>query len=57
VTMVTWSTRNGGGSATGPFSSFSAGPIHLAPGVNQITVRAQDAGGNASWRILVVTRR
>jgi hypothetical protein len=57
VSMVTWSSRHAGGSATTPFSSFSAGPIPLAAGVNQITVRAQDAAGNASWRIVMVTRR
>ncbi len=57
VTAVLWETRTSSGAATGPVTGFSAGPIPLVPGINQITIRARDAAGNAGWRTLTVTRR
>lgn len=57
VTTVTWETRSASGNASAPYSSFSAGPVALSLGVNQITVRARDAAGNAGWRVITVTRK
>ncbi len=57
VSAVTWETRTASGHAAAPYSSFSAGPVPLSVGVNQITVRARDEAGNASWRVVTVTRR
>ncbi|MBI4893872.1 MAG: matrixin family metalloprotease [Acidobacteria bacterium] len=57
VTAVVWETRTASGTATGPAAGFTAGPIPLAQGINQITVRAKDAAGNSSWRTVTVTRR
>lgn len=57
VTAVTWETRTASGNATVPYSNFIAGPVPLALGVNQITVRARDQAGNSAWRAVTVTRR
>jgi len=57
VTGITWSTRTASGSAAPPYSGFTAGPIPLSPGLNQITIQARDAAGNVSWRSITVNRR
>jgi hypothetical protein len=54
VTSVKWSTSTGSGTAVG-ISAWSA-TIPLLMGTNSITVRANDAAGNSSWRSLTVVR-
>lgn len=57
VTSVIWFTSNGaGGNATGT-TNWSTPPIPLILGDNTITIRAFDAAGNMSWRVVLVSRR
>ena len=56
VTVVTWSSSNGGsGPATGT-NNWTTPAIPLYVGATTITIRASDAAGNTSWRSLTVTR-
>lgn len=57
VAAVTWETRSASGNASAPYSSFSAGPVPLSAGVNQIIIRARDQAGNTASRVVMVTRR
>lgn len=57
VAAVTWETRSAAGQASTPYSSFTAGPVPLFAGVNQIVLRASDQAGNTTSRIVIVTRR
>lgn len=57
VTSIDWLTSFGGsGRATGT-ASWTTAPIPLYVGFNAIVVRAFDAAGNMSWRVVQVTRR
>jgi hypothetical protein len=56
VTDVTWTNNRGGsGRATGT-TSWTIANVLLQPGVNLITVVAQDAGGNRTSASVTVTR-
>lgn len=54
---VTWSTNAGGAGKAEGGAPFTAGPIPLIRGVNQIRITATDPSGNSTWRMLSVTRR
>jgi hypothetical protein len=56
VTVVRWETAVAGGVAQGT-TNWSAGPIPLLVGMNNIVLRAYDAAGNSSWRSVSVTRQ
>ena len=64
VTAITWSSdRGGSGNASittnmanvGGTSTWSVSSVALQPGVNNITVKAFDAAGNQTSRLLAVT--
>ncbi|MGC8761360.1 MAG: matrixin family metalloprotease [Bryobacteraceae bacterium] len=56
VREITWRTRQTAGTATGPFSGFTCGPIPLVKGFNPVVITAVDAAGNATTRTLSITR-
>ncbi len=55
VTAVTWATNTGSSGTASGTTSWSAS-IPLLVGSNTITIRAQDAAGNISWRTAVAVR-
>lgn len=55
VTHVAWSNSRGGGGDAAGTTSWTAPGIALAPGVNVITVSAQDRSGNTGTAVLTVT--
>lgn len=56
VREITWTAKSGSGTAQGPASAFTAGPIPLVRGFNSITITAVDTAGNATKRNLGITR-
>jgi len=56
VSKVTWQGGGATGTATGT-TNWTAGPIPLFVGDNNILVRAYDIAGNMSWKSLLVIRR
>jgi fibronectin type III domain protein/Big-like domain-containing protein len=56
VTQVTWENSGGGSSTATGTTSWTASGIVLQLGANVLTVRAQDAVGNAATTVLTVTR-
>jgi hypothetical protein len=57
VTAVRWTNNFGqGGDATGT-TNWQIANVPLLVGTNKITVRAFDAAGNSSWRLVTVVRR
>lgn len=55
VSDVTWSNNRGGGGACAGTTSWNAGYVTLAPGINVITVTAHDGFGNVGTTTLTVT--
>ncbi|HTC31724.1 MAG TPA: matrixin family metalloprotease [Bryobacteraceae bacterium] len=56
VSQVTWASSTGGSGTANGTSTWSTGPIPLYVGMTTITIYANDAAGNQSWRSLTVTR-
>jgi Matrixin len=56
VAQVTWGTSTGESGTANGTTSWSTGPIPLYVGMTTITIYANDATGNRSWRSLTVTR-
>ncbi len=56
VSRVTWAASTGGSGTANGTTSWSTGPIPLYVGMTTITIYANDAAGNQSWRSLTVTR-
>jgi hypothetical protein len=54
--VVTWSSNTGASGAAHGAAPFSAGPIALMKGLNQIRITATGSGGS-TWRTVSVTRR
>jgi hypothetical protein len=55
VVRVSWENNRGGGGVASGTTSWQISAIHLAAGVNVITVTAEDANGNLATDSLTVT--
>lgn len=55
VERVTW--QNGGASGLATGTNEWAAVVPLVVGINNITIRAEDKSGNATWRQAVIRRR
>lgn len=56
VTAVTWSNNRGGSGFSSGTTAWSVPRVPLHPGVNVITVAAQDAAGNRGTAVITVTQ-
>ena len=56
VAAVTWLSSNGGSGAATGTNNWTTPAIPLYVGATTITIRANDAAGNTSWRSMTVTR-
>jgi hypothetical protein len=56
LASVTW-THSLGGSGTATGTTNWSAQVALQKGINYITIRATDKGGNYTWRTIVITRR
>jgi hypothetical protein len=57
VTRVTWSSDAGAAGVAQGTTSWAIAGIGLQPGINRITVTAQDAGGRTDRHVLTITYR
>ncbi len=57
VTSVTWFSSSGASGSASGTTSWTTPPIGLIYGDNSIIVRAFDAAGNMSWRVVNVRRQ
>lgn len=56
VAQVTWQNRTGSSGIASGIPAWRA-TVPLIRGINAITIQAQDAAGNVTWRSVIVTRR
>ena len=57
VTRVTWSADSGADGSADGTTSWSIAAISLQPGINKVTVTAQDAEGRSDRHVLTITYR
>jgi len=57
VTRVTWSADSGADGSADGTTSWSIAAISLQPGINKVTVTAQDADGRSDRHVLTITYR